>query len=70
MGGGWNTYTHLVGVGDANRDGRPDLYAVNAANPHGAYLSKGTGDWRVPFRSREQVGVYFDGTKRRYDHFA
>ncbi|MGW0548110.1 hypothetical protein [Streptomyces altiplanensis] len=65
MGGDWNTYTHLVGGGDANRDGRPDLYADNAANSHGVYPSKGTGDRRVPFRSREQVGVYFAGTKRR-----
>ncbi|MCT4357687.1 hypothetical protein M5362_31785, partial [Streptomyces sp. Je 1-79] len=69
IGAGWNTYSHLVGVGDADRDGRPDLYAVGAA-PWEALLYKGTGDWRAPFRSREQVGVYSDGTERRHDLFA
>ncbi|MEU7034749.1 VCBS repeat-containing protein [Streptomyces sp. NPDC046237] len=69
IGAGWNAYTHLVGVGDANRDGRPDLYAVGAA-PWDAVLYKGTGDWRAPFRSREQVGAYSHGTDPRYNHFA
>ncbi|MER7955904.1 VCBS repeat-containing protein [Streptomyces sp. NPDC096030] len=70
IGSGWNAYTHLVGAGDADRDGRPDLYAVNTAEPHGPVLYKGTGDWRAPFRSREQIGAYSDGSDRRYDHFA
>ncbi|MFF9913928.1 FG-GAP repeat domain-containing protein [Streptomyces sp. NPDC013457] len=70
IGSGWNAYTHLVGVGDANRDGRADLYAVNTADPHGPVLYKGTGDWRAPFRSREQIGAHSDGSDRRYDHFA
>ncbi|MFF9016211.1 FG-GAP repeat domain-containing protein [Streptomyces sp. NPDC014870] len=67
IGSGWGGYGHLLGVGDADRDGRPDLYASGA---DGTYLHKGTGDWRAPFRPREVVGVYSDGTDRRYNHFA
>ncbi|MFD3943146.1 FG-GAP repeat domain-containing protein [Streptomyces sp. NPDC058579] len=67
IGGGWGGYGHLVGVGDANRDGRPDLLAHGA---DGTYLYKGTGDWRVPFRPREGVGVYSDAADRQYNHFA
>ncbi|GHF95930.1 hypothetical protein GCM10018787_50750 [Streptomyces thermodiastaticus] len=29
IGGGWNAYSHLVGFGDGNRDGRPDLFAYD-----------------------------------------
>ncbi|MEU9700147.1 VCBS repeat-containing protein [Streptomyces sp. NPDC047981] len=67
IGSGWGGYGHLLGVGDADRDGRPDLYASGA---DGTYLYKSTGDWRAPFRPREVVGVYSDGTDRRYNHFA
>ncbi|MEV4681916.1 VCBS repeat-containing protein [Streptomyces kurssanovii] len=54
IGGGWNTYKHLVGVGDANRDGRPDLFAYGST---GTYLYKGTGSSTTPFRSREATSL-------------
>jgi hypothetical protein len=50
IGGGWNTYKYLVGVGDANRDGRPDLFAYGS---NGTYLYKGTGSSTTPFSARE-----------------
>ncbi|MFJ3103065.1 FG-GAP repeat domain-containing protein [Streptomyces sp. NPDC086835] len=50
IGGGWNTYKYLVGVGDANRDGRPDLFAYGS---NGTYLYKGTGSSTTPFGARE-----------------
>ncbi|MFI7876034.1 hypothetical protein [Streptomyces salinarius] len=33
IGGGWNTHTHLVNIGDANLDDRPDLYGINRNVP-------------------------------------
>ncbi|WP_137994049.1 FG-GAP repeat domain-containing protein [Streptomyces vilmorinianum] len=68
IGGGWNTYTHLIGIGDADRDGRPDLYA-SGSTTSSSFLYKGTGNWRAPFRSREQVGEHFEEW-RSYNHFA
>ncbi|MDT9690552.1 VCBS repeat-containing protein [Streptomyces sp. P9(2023)] len=57
IGGGWDRYTDLVGVGDTNRDGRPDLVAQGVMG--GTYetlaLYKGTGIWRAPFGSRNEV---------------
>lgn len=42
VGGGWGAYTHLVGIGDGNRDGRADL---RASAPDGAsYFYQGTGN--------------------------
>ncbi|MBT2455532.1 VCBS repeat-containing protein [Streptomyces sp. ISL-86] len=52
IGGGWNAYTHLVAIGDANRDGRPDLLGYSADK---LYVYHSTGDWRAPFRSRYEV---------------
>ncbi|MFI1717900.1 FG-GAP repeat domain-containing protein [Streptomyces litmocidini] len=55
IGGGWNAYQHLVGVGDADRDGRPDLVGFG---PQGEdYLYRGTGDWKTPFLGREFAGL-------------
>ncbi|MFD4372632.1 FG-GAP repeat domain-containing protein [Streptomyces sp. NPDC058486] len=52
VGGGWGAYTDLVGSGDLDRDGKPDLYVTT---PDHSRLSpgvhRGTGDWRAPFRS-------------------
>ncbi|MFE5484963.1 FG-GAP repeat domain-containing protein [Streptomyces sp. NPDC056527] len=56
IGSGWGGYSHIVGIGDADRDGRPDLFATNAAD-RGAYLYKGTGNWRAPFGTREITAV-------------
>ncbi|MGW6969114.1 FG-GAP repeat domain-containing protein [Streptomyces zaomyceticus] len=46
IGGGWNAYTDTIGIGDANKDGRPDLLAYGPANS--AYLYTGTGDYKAP----------------------
>lgn len=54
IGGGWGPYTHLVAVGDADRDGLGDLVALS---PTGAYLYRGTGAWKSPFRSRQVTGL-------------
>ncbi|KAF2778660.1 VCBS repeat-containing protein [Streptomyces sp. OM5714] len=50
IGGGWNAYQHLVGIGDADHDGHPDLYAYG---PEYTYYYPGTGNWRAPFGSRK-----------------
>ncbi len=31
LGGGWNTMRPLAGIGDFDRDGHPDLFAVQSA---------------------------------------
>ncbi|MEW2555533.1 FG-GAP-like repeat-containing protein [Streptomyces zhihengii] len=54
IGSGWNTYSHLVGIGDANRDGRPDLFAYG---PNGTYLYKGTGSATKPFGTKEATAL-------------
>ncbi|MCB8903933.1 MULTISPECIES: VCBS repeat-containing protein [unclassified Streptomyces] len=46
VGAGWKVYDDIVGVGDANRDGRDDLIGVG---PGGAAFYQGTGAWRAPF---------------------
>ncbi|GHA61577.1 hypothetical protein GCM10010330_11940 [Streptomyces tendae] len=51
IGGGWGAYQETVGIGDANRDGRADLFAYGS---HGTrYFYAGTGDWHAPFAPRE-----------------
>ncbi|MFE2526586.1 hypothetical protein ACFXEL_20330, partial [Streptomyces sp. NPDC059382] len=57
LGGGWGAFTHLVGVGDADRDGRGDLYAVG---PGGSKLYAGTGDAATPFKPPVTSSVYSD----------
>jgi hypothetical protein len=67
IGGGWQGYTHLAGIGDGNRDGRPDLFATT---PDGvAYFYQGTGSAAAPFRKREASSVFF-GTTGSYNHIA
>ncbi|MFD3569116.1 FG-GAP repeat domain-containing protein, partial [Streptomyces sp. NPDC058667] len=53
IGGGWNTYDEIIAIGDADRDGRPDLLAngPDGRNDELALYS-GTGDWKVPFAAR------------------
>ncbi|MFE5595831.1 FG-GAP repeat domain-containing protein [Streptomyces sp. NPDC056549] len=69
IGGGWGGYTDLVGSGDVDRDGRPDLY-VNVPNPNSleAGVHRGTGDWRAPFRAAENVNLVQFG--RMFNLFA
>ncbi|MFE5940505.1 FG-GAP repeat domain-containing protein [Streptomyces sp. NPDC056470] len=50
IGGGWNAYTDTIGIGDANYDGRPDLFAYGPNKT--AYFYAGTGDDGKPFATR------------------
>ncbi|MFJ4022082.1 FG-GAP repeat domain-containing protein [Streptomyces hydrogenans] len=57
VGGGWQQYDEIIGIGDADRDGRPDLL-VEGETMYGAqFLSfyKGTGDSRAPFSARKKL---------------
>ncbi|MDT9690555.1 hypothetical protein Q5762_19850 [Streptomyces sp. P9(2023)] len=60
IGGGWNTYSHLVGIGDGNKDGRPDLYVSGPADS--SYFYAGTGDRLAPFATRTPTEVLLGGT--------
>ncbi|WP_406134346.1 FG-GAP repeat domain-containing protein [Streptomyces zaomyceticus] len=56
IGAGWQRYDDLIGSGDVDRDGKPDLYAsdVNDGIP-APFLYRGTGAWQAPFRPGEGV---------------
>ncbi|MFF0556252.1 FG-GAP repeat domain-containing protein [Streptomyces sp. NPDC004266] len=51
IGGGWGAGWDLVGLGDADRDGRADLSVSES------YLYRGTGDWHAPLRPREETSA-------------
>ncbi|WP_435060030.1 FG-GAP repeat domain-containing protein [Streptomyces sp. bgisy060] len=59
IGGGWGVFTHLVGIGDADRDGRADLYAVGAS---GARFYAGTGDTAAPFKPGVSASPHTNAT--------
>ncbi|MET9221786.1 VCBS repeat-containing protein [Streptomyces sp. NPDC003300] len=54
VGSGWNTYTTIVGAGDVNGDGHPDLIARDHNGTLWYYRS--TGDAKAPFARRTLVG--------------
>ncbi|MEU4277746.1 FG-GAP repeat domain-containing protein [Streptomyces tanashiensis] len=54
LGGGWNVYDHLFGIGDNNGDGWADLLARDTAGT--LWLYAGTGDKSTPFAARKAVG--------------
>jgi len=54
VGGGWNTYRSIVGVGDMTGDGRPDLVAVDHDGRLWLYRGTGAGSLYAP---RVQVGT-------------
>ncbi|MFJ7961777.1 FG-GAP repeat domain-containing protein, partial [Streptomyces sp. NPDC096319] len=54
VGGGWNAYDQLVGLGDGNGDGKADLYARDTAGTLWFYA--GTGDTTKPFAVRTSIG--------------
>ncbi|MFC9385223.1 FG-GAP repeat domain-containing protein [Streptomyces venezuelae] len=56
IGGGWNMYDQLVGVGDANGDGNADLYARDTVGNNTLWFYPGTGDKTKPFGTRKAVG--------------
>ncbi|WP_158771438.1 FG-GAP repeat domain-containing protein [Streptomyces sp. NRRL S-340] len=69
IGGGWNTYARLLGIGDADFDGRPDLYATRAGNGQDAYVYRSSGRAGSPFAARARVVVFFM-QPRTYDLFS
>ncbi|WP_449470119.1 FG-GAP repeat domain-containing protein [Streptomyces tanashiensis] len=54
IGGGWGIYDQVVGAGDANGDGRGDLYARDYSGVLWFYA--GTGNTAKPFATRKSVG--------------
>ncbi|MFI8366316.1 N-acetylmuramoyl-L-alanine amidase [Streptomyces sp. NPDC085466] len=54
VGGGWNVYDKLLGVGDMNADGRADLIARDKTGV--LWLYKNTGASPNPFATRVRVG--------------
>ncbi|MGW4051819.1 N-acetylmuramoyl-L-alanine amidase [Streptomyces sp. NPDC004779] len=54
VGGGWNIYDKLLGVGDMNADGRADLIARDKTGV--LWLYKNTGASPNPFATRVRVG--------------
>ncbi|WP_306313516.1 FG-GAP repeat domain-containing protein [Streptomyces hydrogenans] len=61
IGAGWQRYDDLIGSGDVDRDGKPDLYApdVNDAIP-APFVYRGTGARQAPFRPGEGVSLIQD----------
>ncbi|MGP9018928.1 FG-GAP-like repeat-containing protein [Streptomyces sp. BR1] len=55
IGGGWNTYTRIVSVGDTTGDGKPDLIAVDRDG--GLWHYRGTGNPTDPFAARTKIGT-------------
>ncbi|MGW0121012.1 FG-GAP repeat domain-containing protein [Streptomyces sp. NPDC003327] len=55
IGGGWNMYDQLVGIGDNNGDGRADLVARDTAGTLWFYA--GTGSTVTPFATRAKIGT-------------
>ncbi|MEU3482348.1 VCBS repeat-containing protein [Streptomyces sp. NPDC033754] len=60
VGSGWNGYTELIGFGDANKDGRPDLYAWGGPG-RPSYYYAGTGNWSAPFAGRAPAELLMYG---------
>ncbi|MEU0596724.1 VCBS repeat-containing protein [Streptomyces sp. NPDC006393] len=60
IGGGWNTYKHLLGFGDADFDGRADLYGMGVRyGSEDPYFYPSTGLWQGPFADRVAVTAPF-----------
>ncbi|MGW1771352.1 FG-GAP-like repeat-containing protein [Streptomyces sp. NPDC002104] len=62
IGGGWNVYTQIAGVGDYTGDARADLVARDAKGV--LWLYKGTGDGAKPFAPRVRIGAGWNAYDR------
>ncbi|MFJ4435859.1 FG-GAP-like repeat-containing protein [Streptomyces sp. NPDC088923] len=58
IGGGWNVYDSLVGVGDNDYDGKADLVAREPAGD--LYFYKGTGKATAPFEAKRKIGTGYN----------
>ncbi|MDQ0956142.1 hypothetical protein QFZ66_000020 [Streptomyces sp. B4I13] len=67
IGSGWNAYSDLAGLGDADHDGRPDLLAYDKSR-NMTYVYRGTGNSSAPFATR----MYYSPTNptTAYNHLA
>jgi hypothetical protein len=54
IGGGWNTYNRIIGLGDTNADGHNDLIARDKSGYLWFYA--GTGSASAPYKPRKQIG--------------
>lgn len=55
IGAGWQTYTHIIGIGDLRADGHADLVATDAAGTLWYY--QGTGNPTSPYKPRTKIGA-------------
>ncbi|KQX59281.1 MULTISPECIES: VCBS repeat-containing protein [unclassified Streptomyces] len=62
IGGGWNAYTQLVGAGDIDKDGHPELVAYGRE----PQVYMGTGLWSAPLGQKSYGQLFYgEGTKFR-----
>ncbi|MET8970622.1 N-acetylmuramoyl-L-alanine amidase [Streptomyces hydrogenans] len=59
VGGGWQAYNLMVGPGDLNKDGKPDLIARDASGVLWYY--RNTGGYPNPYAPKAQVGGGWQG---------
>jgi hypothetical protein len=55
IGAGWQTYTHIIGIGDLRADGNADLIATDTAGTLWYY--QGTGNPTSPYKPRTKIGA-------------
>ncbi|MFH9956260.1 N-acetylmuramoyl-L-alanine amidase [Streptomyces roseolus] len=59
VGGGWQAYNVMVGPGDLNKDGKPDLIARDASGV--LWFYRNTGGYPNPYAPKAQVGGGWQG---------
>ncbi|MFF9500503.1 N-acetylmuramoyl-L-alanine amidase [Streptomyces sp. NPDC014656] len=59
VGGGWQAYNLMVGPGDLNKDGKPDLIARDASGV--LWFYRNTGGYPNPYAPKAQVGGGWQG---------
>ncbi|MFF8410451.1 N-acetylmuramoyl-L-alanine amidase [Streptomyces omiyaensis] len=59
VGGGWQAYNLMVGPGDLNKDGKPDLIARDATGM--LWFYKNTGGYPNPYAPKAQIGGGWQG---------